>query len=177
MQGFASFQCRLPYVRHDGDVAKTVMDRFAASMLALSITRLPDELIREDLRSLILSTEFPFPPVLFAYRLGSLIAQTYVSSYPVSALILDDPTPFESLASCPGVADKLPLPLDDFTFEPKFPLLVIGHAGMESAQKENRLVKEGADFMEVARPSIAPSSPSIPPSVPATLRWLEEMGF
>lgn len=164
-------------MRHDGDVAKTVMERFAASMLALSIIRLPSELIREDLRSLILSTEFPFPPILFAYRLGGLIAQTYVSSFPASALILDDPASYESLASCPSVADKLPLPLDDFNFEPKFPLLVIGHTGTESSQKENRLVKEGADFVEVARPSTGPSSPSIPPSVPATLRWLEEMGF
>lgn len=135
------------------------------------------ECILTGLRALITSTDYPFPPVLFAYRLGSLVAQTYVSSYPVSALILNDPTTCESLESEPGLVDRLPLSSEDFNFEPKFPLLVVGNLESGKSQKENRLVREGADYVEVSKQGSEFSNDGCPPDIAATLCWLEEMGY
>lgn len=65
----------------------------------------------------------PFPPVLVAKGLASLIAETFVSSNPLSALALLDPplTPNHAHESHP---DKLPTELPAFTYEPRFPCLV-----------------------------------------------------
>ncbi|PBL00760.1 hypothetical protein ARMGADRAFT_393323 [Armillaria gallica] len=64
----------------------------------------------------------PFPPVFFARHAASLIVQTYISSNPASAL--------------------LPTPLEEFNFEPHFPIAIISElAEMERLRANNRLAR------------------------------------
>ena len=61
-----------------------------------------------------------FPPVLFARGLATLLAQTYASSHPLTAMhLLDPPISNDYLPD-----NILPSKLDEFNFEPRFPCLV-----------------------------------------------------
>ena len=66
---------------------------------------------------------------------------------------------------------------EDFNFEPKFPLLVVGNLESGKSQKENRLVREGADYVEVSNQGSEVSNDGCPPDIAATLCWLEAMGY
>jgi hypothetical protein len=89
-----------------------------------------------DLRSHIRLAAIPFPPIIFARSMGSLITQTYISSNPASGLVLLSPPP--NTASI----DVDPS-LKEFDFEPKFPLLIVETKDREKVQRgENRLVKD-----------------------------------
>ncbi|KAH8113529.1 hypothetical protein DFH11DRAFT_1705053 [Phellopilus nigrolimitatus] len=158
-RGFSCFQFDLPYKQAKEDTAKEIMDRFAS-----------------HLKSHISSTENPFPPILYARQLGCLIAQIYVSSYPVSALILDSPPlSCETLSSWPGLLQRFPLPLPEFTFEPKFPVLVVEQQSSEGMLKNNRLVKEGADYTEVCENHSKRGE--IPSRSHVIEQWIDELGF
>lgn len=123
-----------------------------------------------------------FPPILYAEQLGCLIAQTYVSSHPLHAIILDSPpVSCAGLASWPGLAERLPLepPLPEFTFEPKFPVLVLERKSAGGVlQKNSRLVQKGADYMEVCENAKATSveSRNVPDRSLAVERWIDELG-
>lgn len=65
----------------------------------------------------------PFPPLLVSTGLASLVAENYVSSHPLSGLVLLDP-PLSPLKAHEANPEALPAPLDDFTYEPRFPTLV-----------------------------------------------------
>ena len=142
-----------------------------------------------DLRSLVQSTGIPFPPILYAQRLGCLIAQTYVSSHPLYGLVLDSPPlSCAGLASWPGLAGRLPLPLPEFTFEPKFPILVLEEPSAGGVLMNSRLVKEGADYMAVCedlpvctstqpgRTGESVESRDVPSRFLALERWIDELG-
>ncbi|THH07091.1 hypothetical protein EW145_g3622 [Phellinidium pouzarii] len=160
-RGFSCFQFDLAYKRaENADInAKEIMDRLAS-----------------HLRSLISTAEAPFPPVLYARQLGCLIAQTYVSSYPVSALILDSP-PLScgSLSSWPGLNERFPLPLPEFTYEPKFPILVMERRSAGGVLKNSRLAIEGADYTEVCENRL--ENGVIPNRSRAVEQWIDELGF
>lgn len=89
-----------------------------------------------------------YPPFLLAAHLATLPAQAYVSSHPLSALLLHSPVPpLEAHARHP---DAFPTPLEaEFDFEPHFPVAVM-HAEGGKALKEERLVRE-FDEEDVAR--------------------------
>ncbi|KAI5123162.1 hypothetical protein M0805_000865 [Coniferiporia weirii] len=162
-RGFSCFQFDLAYKyaesSRDINGAKKVMDRLAS-----------------HLKSLISSTESPFPPILYAQQLGCLIAQTYVSSYPVSALILDSPPlSSESLSSWPGLTKRLSLPLPEFTFEPKFPVLVMERRSARGVLKNSRLTIGGADYTEFCENSS--ESGTTPNRMRAVERWIDELGL
>lgn len=110
-----------------------------------------------DLRSLLSSSTMPFPPVLISRTLSTLVAQTYVSSYPLQGLVLISPPP--SIASLKNSQSQFPnLPnlfdMKEFRFEPRFPVLVIEESGAmsEKQMRENRIVKKkGADLTSVLK--------------------------
>ncbi|BGP24527.1 hypothetical protein JCM10295v2_003445 [Rhodotorula toruloides] len=84
------------------------------------------------------SAASPFPPLLFAASGSSLLAEQYVSSHPLSGLCLVDPVN-------PSSAHELlprffPKPLNDFNYEPEFPIAVMESAEQEIG-KEHRLVR------------------------------------
>ncbi|KAJ6574795.1 hypothetical protein B0H19DRAFT_933940 [Mycena capillaripes] len=81
-----------------------------------------------------------FPPVIFARSAASLIAQAYISSNPVSAMMLLGKVPSTN-ADVPE--SFLPTRLEEFNFEPKFPiaLLTIPRV-MERLRKTNRLAQD-----------------------------------
>lgn len=77
---------------------------------------------------------------MIARALGSLIAQTFISSHPASGLVLISP-PLSN--SSDSVSDLLPTPLPEFDFEPRFPVaLVCTHAESELLKKTNRLAQD-----------------------------------
>ncbi|KAL6302659.1 hypothetical protein BKA93DRAFT_736241 [Sparassis latifolia] len=89
----------------------------------------------ECLSSHIRLCAIPFPPVIFARSFGSLIAQTYISSYPASGLLLiSPPVSNEAVPSA-----LLPSSLREFDFEPKFPCGILYAQGEMKRLEHNRL--------------------------------------
>lgn len=141
-----------------------------------------------DLKSLIQTTESTFRPILYSQSLGCLIAQTYVSSHPVAALILDSPPPSTaSLASWPGLKERFPLPLPEFTFEPRFPVLVLERRSAGGVlQRYSRLVAEGADYAQICENAIVNNANALredgkngdtPDRSRAVWQWIDELGL
>ncbi|KAH9917132.1 uncharacterized protein BXZ73DRAFT_53449 [Epithele typhae] len=89
----------------------------------------------------------PFAPVIIARRAGALIAQSYISSYPATALLLISPPP----ANVVLPRTLLPTTLPEFTFETKFPCAVMCTNHERSAlEAANRLWKDpGVDKIVV----------------------------
>lgn len=78
----------------------------------------------------------PFPPSLISRGwLGGLIAQTYASSHPLSALLLVDPSVTSSRAQQQH-PQVLPTELDEPDFEARFPVRVSRSQAEMQAQKE-----------------------------------------
>ncbi|KAL5524809.1 hypothetical protein ACEPAF_9955 [Sanghuangporus sanghuang] len=166
LRGFECYQFDLPFKKRTNDTAKSILDRMSS-----------------HLRLLVQSTGIPFPPILYAERLGCLIAQTYVSSHPLYGLVLDSPPlSCANLASWPGLADRLPLPVPKFTFEPKFPVLVLEELFAGGMLVNSRLVKEGADYMAVCDDTQpggtgeSVESRDVPNRLLALERWIDELG-
>ncbi|CAK5265284.1 unnamed protein product [Mycena citricolor] len=63
-----------------------------------------------------------FPPVLYARSAAALIAQAYISSNPVSAMILSGTIPANNAQVSPKL---LPTEFPEFNFEPKFPIALL----------------------------------------------------
>jgi hypothetical protein len=78
----------------------------------------------------------PFPPVIIARAGTCIIAQSYIESNPAYALALIEPP--ISNSSC--VPELLPTPVDEFTFEPRFPIAIISSS---DKVRESRIVVEG----------------------------------
>ena len=98
----------------------------------------------------------PFPPVLISRSLGCLIAQTYVSSYPVKALALISPPPTNKnvldVPNTTGDPWKLAR-VPEFTFEPDFPIAIFGlpeHFEADRLVSKNRLAFEGVEVTRIA---------------------------
>ncbi|KAF7339917.1 hypothetical protein MVEN_01909200 [Mycena venus] len=86
-----------------------------------------------------------FPPVLFARSAASLIAQAYISSNPVTAMMLMGRIPS---TNAEVVGSLLPTPLAEFNFEPKFPIALLSTPReMERLWKTNRLAQAGVDLL------------------------------
>ncbi|KAG5654755.1 hypothetical protein H0H81_003763 [Sphagnurus paluster] len=110
----------------------------------------------------------PFPPVIFARSLGCLIAQTYISSHPASALCLISPPPSNTSLS----KSKFPTNLPEFNFEPKFPLSFMAAAKeLEVLRAQHRLGDDpGVDMLSV--PDV-----ESPEALAAVEKWLDELGI
>ncbi|RDX51672.1 hypothetical protein OH76DRAFT_1435096 [Lentinus brumalis] len=95
-----------------------------------------------ELASHIRLLAIPFAPVIVARAGGTLIAQTYISSYPASALLLISPPPSNASLSAAS-APSLPTPLPEFNFEPRFPCAVMcTESEQPTLERENRLWKD-----------------------------------
>lgn len=67
----------------------------------------------------------PFPPLIIAKNLATLIAETYVSSNALSGMVLIDPPINPEVASNEeNSLGRLPTPLPPFTYEATFPCMV-----------------------------------------------------
>ncbi|KAI5474619.1 hypothetical protein MNV49_002730 [Pseudohyphozyma bogoriensis] len=93
-----------------------------ASTSSQILAALESELVKELAHS-------PFPPLLFSSHLSTLIAQTYVSSHPLSGLVLHSAVaPTKAHDFAPSV---LPTALEEFTYEPNFAIGI-----MERSEEE-----------------------------------------
>lgn len=82
------------------------------------------QLLVQEMTSMLQSHgPMPFPPLLVSTALPSLVAETYVSSNPLSGLVLLDPPLTPRKAFKPN-RYLLTTKLEDFTYEPRFPTLV-----------------------------------------------------
>ncbi|GAA6027348.1 hypothetical protein JCM8097_002615 [Rhodosporidiobolus ruineniae] len=84
----------------------------------------------------------PFPPLLFAHSSASLLAETYVSSHPLSGLCLVSPLPAPLAQQ--QLPDALKTGLEEFNYEPGFPIAVVEQEGRKGGE-EHRLLREFAD--------------------------------
>ncbi|TFK52772.1 hypothetical protein OE88DRAFT_1711671 [Heliocybe sulcata] len=101
----------------------------------------------QELRSHVRLAAIPFAPVIVSRSTGSLIAQTYISSNPARGLIMINPP-----ANNDSVPEMLlPTPLEEFNYEPKFPIAVLGRkAELDAWRKGSRLGQDDrVDIFEV----------------------------
>ncbi|KPV75407.1 uncharacterized protein RHOBADRAFT_43913 [Rhodotorula graminis WP1] len=115
------------------DIDPAVVDTEPTS--ASRLDRLEQELV-SLLRDPAASS--PFPPLLFASGPSALVAETYVSSHPLSGLCLV--SPLSAASAHPHLPRAFPTTLDDFNYEPGFPIAVVAPQG--SAAGDHRLVDE-----------------------------------
>ena len=129
-----------------------------------------------ELASHIRLLAIPFAPVIVARAAGTLIAQTYISSYPASALLLISPPPSNSaLAACDSHRSLLPTALPEFDFEPRFPVAVLATEDERPVlEKESRLWKDpGVDKLVVGRETELMGQEGLA----RIEEWLDELGF
>ncbi|KAJ7042554.1 hypothetical protein C8F04DRAFT_1390526 [Mycena alexandri] len=126
MQGFTCIQCDISRPTTDPPLdSDKFMDHLAADL-------------KSQIRLSFLTAAFP--PVIFARSSATLIAQAYISSNPVSAMMLMGNIPSTN-ADVPK--SLLPTPLAEFNFEPKFPIaLLTSPREMERLSKTNRLAQD-----------------------------------
>jgi pimeloyl-ACP methyl ester carboxylesterase len=107
--------------------------------------------------------------VIIARSMGSLIAQTFVSSHPASGLVLISPP---SSNSADSVKALLPSPLPEFDFEPRFPIsLVSTEEESDMLRKSNRLAQDAdVDVLSVQNVDSQEAFVRIE-------QWLDEVGI
>jgi len=112
-----------------------------------------------ELKKCVSSSNIPFPPVLIGRSLGCIIAQTYVSSYPVKALALISPPPtnksVNNLCSVSELSEKFwkLSKLPEFTFEPGFPITILGlpeNFEFDRLVSKNRLALGGIEVIRIS---------------------------
>ncbi|GAA5958914.1 hypothetical protein JCM8115_000687 [Rhodotorula mucilaginosa] len=120
------------------------LDASVASAATSSHARL--EALEQELLKLLRNpaTSSPFPPLLFASEADSLVAETYVSSHPLSALCLVSPLPAPSAHE--RDPDMYPTPLTaDFDYEPGFPIAVLQEGQAPTPAPQHRLLRDFAN--------------------------------
>ena len=127
-----------------------------------------------ELASHIRLLMIPFAPIIVARGAGTLIAQTYISSYPASALLLISPPPSNSVLAA---SDKslLPTALPEFDFEPRFPVAIMATQQERSVlERENRLWKDPDVDKLVVRDETTLTGQE---GLVKIEQWLDELGF
>lgn len=146
-KGFTCIESDLSMQKDSFQNSDDLMRHFESRMLFLYllVAQLPTSFISE-LSNVIRLAAIPFPPVIFARKSASLIAQTYISSNPASGLFLISPPPSNSVSKT-----LLPTPLQEFDFEPKFPIAIMAsREEMNVLKTESRLGADlGVDKIEV----------------------------
>ncbi|KAM5543558.1 hypothetical protein V8D89_002809 [Ganoderma adspersum] len=127
-----------------------------------------------ELASHIRLLAIPFAPVIVACAAGTLIAQTYISSYPASALLLISPPPSNS-ALAASDRSLLPTALPEFDFEPRFPVAVMATEQERPVlEKESRLWKDPDVDKLVVRDDTGLTGQE---GLARIEEWLDELGF
>ncbi|KAL1407469.1 hypothetical protein Q8F55_006902 [Vanrija albida] len=80
----------------------------------------------------------PFAPIVIASGPASLVAQAYVSDFPASGLVLVSPPPDAD----PRAEGDAAWPWPEFSYEPHFPILLVGD---EAALEHTRVGRAAAD--------------------------------
>lgn len=101
-----------------------VGDLSSAKTGAQVLAALEDELARQMREAAVSGGGAPFPPIMVARGLATLVAEQYVSSHPLSGLVLVDPplTPQHAHEANPA---QLPTAPEAFTYEIRFPARVV----------------------------------------------------
>ncbi|TIC74740.1 hypothetical protein E3Q00_01622 [Wallemia mellicola] len=123
----------------------------------------------DDVQQRIRLAAIPFPPVLFAKGLGTLVAETHISDFPVSGVVLINPPLIEDEKSPNESA--LPSPVEPFNYE-AFPRIGIMDklANVEKLEK-HRLANSDADLI------LYNGDYGEQQSLYEVERWLDDKGF
>lgn len=123
-----------------------------------------------ELRSSVKYAMTPFAPVFVSRSIACLVTQKYISSYPATGLVLiSPPTSNSSLGD-----DKLPTELEEFIYEPKFPIAIVDTPKrIEELKAKNRLCREPSPYVDI----IAVEKLEGQPLLNAVDKWLDELGI
>ena len=112
----------------------------------------------------------PFAPVFIARSTACLVTQKYISSYPASGIVLISPPTSNEDAKADG---KLPGPLEEFIYEPKFPIAILDTPErLQELKKKNRLCREPGPFVDTVPVERLEGQPLLE----AVDKWLDELG-
>ncbi|EIN11124.1 hypothetical protein PUNSTDRAFT_101157 [Punctularia strigosozonata HHB-11173 SS5] len=146
MRDFASMFAERGYTCLEIDLGRPETIGSSEALIDLVVVLLIGSLAAE-LRSHIRLTAIPFAPVLIARDGGTLIAQSYVESNPATGLIMISPPASNTsfATSYSSHSTRLPTPLPEFTYEPKFPIAILGSPSeIVSLKRDHRLGKIGS---------------------------------
>jgi hypothetical protein len=111
----------------------------------------------------------PFAPVFIARSTACLVTQKYISSYPASGLVLISPP----ASNADLMHEKLPTDLDEFIYEPKFPIAIMDTPErIDKLKAKNRLCKESNHFVDI----IPVDKLGGQPLFSAVEKWLDQLG-
>lgn len=100
-----------------------------------------------ELKSLLVESSAAFPPLLISSSLSTLLAETYVSSNPLSGLLLHTPPTPTLFASLPTrLPDLFKTRLTPFDYEPRFSIAVMHDdtlTGVEGGEGQGKQVEKG----------------------------------
>lgn len=105
-----------------------------------------------ELKQQLRQSSSPFPPLLFARGYNSLVAQTYVSSHPLSGLVLVDP-PLSIAEALKSRKDLLKGEHQEFDYEPFFPISILSSRQRAEELERHRL---RAEFSEEVHLLVSP---------------------
>ncbi|PWN51413.1 hypothetical protein IE53DRAFT_368078 [Violaceomyces palustris] len=139
------------------------------------------QIFEDDIRKTLKESPngLPFPPILISSGPEALIAQTYASSNPLTALQLIDP-PISNKRLHGDAPRLLPTPLNEFDFEIKFPVRVVWTAQEIQRQAEAAVPWYEVHRIEYEREEEAGESldrivwKDLHEGPEDTIRWLEE---
>jgi hypothetical protein len=113
-----------------------------------------DEL-ETELATQIRQSQSPFPPLLFSSSLDTLISEKYVSSHPLSGLVLVDPP--LSIGKAAKARPDLPLPNEEYDYEPFFPVAILTSRARATELETHRLRQDyGEDVNLLITPQASP---------------------
>ncbi|KAJ2918991.1 hypothetical protein MD484_g1390, partial [Candolleomyces efflorescens] len=128
------------------------------------------EAYSKELRSTVTLSMTPFAPVFIARSTACLVTQKYISSYPASGIVLISPPTSNEDAEVGG---KLPGPLQEFIYEPKFPIAILDTPDrLKELKEKNRMCREPGSFVDVVPVERLEGQPLFA----AVDKWLDELG-
>lgn len=103
----------------------------------------------KELSQAIRNSDSPFPPLLISKGLDTLIAQTYVSSHPLSGLVLVDPPLTVQQARETATDTKSLQGVQEFDYEPFFPVAILAQRRRAEELERHRLRQDYSEDVEL----------------------------
>ncbi|TIA94052.1 hypothetical protein E3P81_00467 [Wallemia ichthyophaga] len=123
----------------------------------------------DDVQQRIRLAAIPFPPVLFAKGMGTLITETHISDYPVSGVVLINP-PYIDGEKSPN-EKVLPSPVETFNYEAFPRIAVMDQLKNVEQLEQHRLADSDADLI------MYNGEYGQKQSLYEIERWLDDKGF
>lgn len=102
---------------------------------------------------------------MIAHGLDTLVAETYISSHPLSGLVL----------LSPPTADQLPSPPPSFNWEPMLPVAIFEESHRRRQTAEHRLLRDWKQYVDLEE--VPSGGMAAEETAEQVLRWMDANGL